>query len=388
MKKIPGVSYPIDQDIRGELARFPRLARRISLPSTSRSDREIIRLLGNTHFEHVRALLEFLDRAPSATNPLLDEIVKQTDPMELNARIAELYLFCHFSRHMPGCVELPAGNKSAIRPDMIVHDGSMDVAVEVYGPANLFGFQLVESYASRVLKYLDVEVGYRLNLQIEPVDTVDLFFAYNFEAEHEIFPWLREFAAAAAKWLSNPAPKPVLKMFGPKGKVWKITVKIEEICGDRGAREIYQTTATRSDDARLLFDVGTAEDTACGWWGRSIKKKIAQRQAGKAPKEGLMRMLILDFSRLDTFPDFIAWPRISERIDASIRLVVEGIGGQLPYEVVLPARLGSACCFGTPVWLSESGADKGRGFVASAALDVPCAAPIAEAVDWPSILGP
>ena len=155
------------------------------------------------------------------------------------------------------------------------------VAVEVYGPTNVFGFQLIARYVIRILKYLEIDRGYALSVKIGPSTEHDLYYAYMFETEKEIRPWLCQFAGATAAWLSNPSPQPVFQKEGPNGSGWRLSVEIEELCSDRCRREIVQNVATRSDDPRLYFEVGTAETTANGWWGRSVKKKMAGASSGR-----------------------------------------------------------------------------------------------------------
>lgn len=387
MNNISGVSYQIDQSVRSQLCKLPHLSGQLSLPDADRSDLEIVRLLGNAHYEHIQHLLEFLNRSVLVAGSLVDEVLKQTDPMEFGGRLSELYLFSHIAHRMPGRVNLASGPRSNQRPDMKVSADGMDVAIEVYGPTNLFGFQLVTTYAIRILKYLEIDRGYVLRVKIEPGTEHDAFFAYQFETEKEIRPWLRQFAEAAAAWLSNPSPQPVFQKEGPNASGWKLSIEMENFYEDRCLREIGQNTAGRSDDARLYFEVGTAKETASGWWGQRVRKKMAERQAGSAPTDGLLRLLVVDFARLDTsFPDFICWPRIVERIDTSVRLLASEIGGPLPYDVVLPARLGPSCCFGTPVWFGEGDIEDRQSFFDLAGLTIPCEAPRVEEVDWSSIL--
>lgn len=387
MNNIPGVSYPIDENVRDQLRQRPALARLISLRESDRSNLEIIRLLGNTQYGHIRDLHEFLEKSVPVANALVDELLKQTDPMEFAGKLAELYLLWHIEQRIPGQVTSASGRRSEKRPDLLVCADSLDIAIEIYGPMNLFGFQLVQSYAIRILKYLEIDRGYSLSVNIEPDIESDLFYAYRFETEKEIRPWLREFAKTAGIWLLGSSPQPVLQKEGPNASGWRLSVAIEELHDERDVRTISQSTAARSDDPRLYFEIGTAEDTANGWWGRLIKRKMSERQAGPSPNDSRLRVLVVDFARLDTgFPDFICWPNIAKRIDSSVRLLASWIGGDLPYDVVLPARLGPACCFGSPVWLGEDDTGKRQDFFKLAGLTVPCEDPTEKSSDWLAIL--
>lgn len=387
MNNIPGVSYPIDQAVRDQLCNLPDLSRQFSLPESDWSGLEIVRLLGNAHYKHIRLLLEFLDKSVLVAGSLVDEILKQNDPMQFGGRLSELYLFCHIVHRMPGHVKLPSGSQSEKRPDMEVRGDALDVAIEVYGPINLFGFQLVKTYVIWILKYLEIDRGYDLRIKIEPGTEHDPFYTCKFETEKEIRPWLSQFAEAAATWLSNPSPQPVFWKEGPNASGWRLSVEIENLYQDRCIRTICQNTAGRSDDPRLYFEDDTVVMSAKGWWGWSVRKKMAKRQAGSGPSDGLLRLLVVDFAHLDTsFPDFISQPHIVDRIDKTVRLLASEIGGPLPYDVVLPARLGLSCCFGTPVWLSEAGIQERQSFFDLAGLTTPCEVPRADEVDWSSFL--
>jgi hypothetical protein len=287
---------------------------------------------------------------------------------------------------MPDGVNPPSGHPSETCPDLIVRVDGLSVAIEVYGPIDLFGFQVIQTYVIKILKYLEIDRGYALRVQIEPGAEHDLWYGYQFEPEIEIRPWLSKFAQAATTWLSCPSPQPVFRQNGPSTPGWKLSVAIEELYHERTSRMIHQSSATRSDDPRLHFEVGTAHTTADGWWGRSVRNKMAKRQAGPAPIAGLLRLLVVDFARLDTaFPDFICWPRIAERIDASVRLLASQIGGELPYDVILPARLGLSCCFGSPVWLGETKTRMQQDLLNLAGLTIPCNTPTEVSVDWPFV---
>lgn len=387
MNNIPGASYKIDQSVKNQLHKLPYLSGRFSLPNAERSNLEIVRLLSNRHYGHIQNLLEFLDRSALVAGPLVDEILKLTDPMEFGGRLSELYLLCHIANRMPDRAKTPNASRSEKKPDIEVSSDGLNVAVEVYSPMNLFGFQLVNTYAILILKNLDINLGYALKVKIEPQIGHDPFYAYQFETEKEIRPWLCQFAKATTDWLSAPSPQPVFQMEGPSASGWNLSIEIENLCTDSSLREIGQSTAGRSDDARLYFEVEKEKEIASGWWGQRVKKKMARRQAGSAPADGLFRLLVIDFARLDTsFPDFIRWSRIVERIDTSIRLLASEIGDPLSYDAVLPARLGQSCCFGVPVWLGKGDIEARQRFFDLARLTKPCEAPTVEEVDWTSIL--
>jgi hypothetical protein len=373
VNNIPGVSYPIDENVRSQLSALGELAQRFQLPRSDRSNLEIVRLLGNASYSHIMDTLMLLNSCIPIAGKLVDEILKLTDPMELDGKLAELYLFRHVEQCLPGRVVLPSSLPSEKRPDMLASTGKHDIAIEVYSPTYLFGFQLVENYAIKILKYLEIDRGYELDVEIEPGTEHDLFYAYQFETEREIRPWLGKFATTVTNWLLDAQPQSVLQVKGPNESGWKLSIKVDDLHQNAADRLINQSTSTRSDDPRLLFDTGTPETTESGWWGKLVKKKMAERQAGAAPESSLLRLLVIDFSRLDTaFPDFFCWPGIVERIDKTIHLIASKLGGELPYDLVLPAWLSLSCCFGSPVWLAKEDTENRQRTIDAAGLTIPC----------------
>ena len=63
-------SYPVTKTTLAGLNEFPNLAKTIVLPDGYRSEKEIFRLLGNTHYGHIKQLLQFLDQQISSTDEI------------------------------------------------------------------------------------------------------------------------------------------------------------------------------------------------------------------------------------------------------------------------------------------------------------------------------
>ena len=173
---------------------------------------------------------------------------------------------------MGTAVEAVESAGDSVFPDVEVRFDAWTVSVEVYTPVDLMGFQLFKRYVPMVLKYLAVSCGYHLDVKIQPVrevlgyDQATYYYPYTIPEENETHKWLAEFAERARQWLSKESPKQTLCMAGPGGKV-DIVVKITKLDGDPGNRQIRSIGATHSTDTKLLFEVGTAQDTTGSPWG-------------------------------------------------------------------------------------------------------------------------
>ena len=56
------ISYPITQQVQEARLRFSRINEAVAIPTTGRSELEIVRLLGNVHYAHIERLLQLIDK--------------------------------------------------------------------------------------------------------------------------------------------------------------------------------------------------------------------------------------------------------------------------------------------------------------------------------------
>ena len=153
------------------------------------------------------------------------------------------------------------------------------------------------------------------------------------------------------------------------GGATRLRVKVRELVDEPAERFVTLIFPTRSSDARLFFECGTAEQTAKLSWEKKLAAKMKERQAGQ-PHASVLRILIVNFAEVDTgWPEFISWPQIAERIAQTVAILVRQIGGTIPYDVVLPAWLGLTSCFGLPVWLDPSKHPLAAAFIKASGLD-------------------
>lgn len=368
------ISYPITQAVRDAQDRFPRIALGIALPKQGRSPLEIVRLLGNTHFEHVRRLLEFLEQVLPASGPLGARLLQQTDPFQFSQCLAEMFLFSHLRQRLGEKVSPVAESSGVAKPDLEIVWQGFSVKIEVYSPVDLMGWQLIEKNLTTLFKYLHVDRGFSLRVYLDPLDesAKGVWYPYSIPKESDAAGWLQDISAKANGWLSTDrlSPGDQLVLQGP-GRQTSIRVELEAISHDPSDRRLYFLEATHSTDTRLFFECGTPEDTAKSQWGRKIEDKLMRRQAGP-PGPAVIRILVVDFSHADTgWPEFICWPNIARRLSETVHLLVADIPGPLPYDAVLPAHLSQDCFFGSPIWIDVSKKAPGETFVGQAELDRP-----------------
>jgi hypothetical protein len=378
------LSYPVTPESRAALARFPQIAKAVQIPATGRSELEVVRLLGNTHYDHVDRLLSFIESELPISDVIGARAVKQRDPFQFRESLAELFLFSHLRRRLGSGVWPTKGRSCDRRPEIEGTWRELRFRIEVYSPIDLMGFQLLTEHLRSLFKYLDVGRGFVVALSIDPVeDSVDkVWYPYTFPPRQDMLAWLQGVGQQAHAFLARSVvlPGDHFQLPGPGGTT-TVLVKVREVFVDPGVRGVEFTTGTHSTDARLLFECGTPEDTARSGWGRKLKEKMRQRQAG-LPAPHLLRMLVLNFAQANTgWPEFFGWPGIARRIYDAVKLIAGELTASLPYDVVLPARLDLDCCFGHPVWLNCSIGALEVPFIEAACLGRPCALPPAPAQD-------
>lgn len=370
------ISYPVTDEARKALYRLPLLSASFTLPQSGRSECEIVRLLLNTHYNHIRHLLEFIEKWFERSGPIGLNILKAKHPFHFAQTIAELYLFAHLRERLEN-VEAPESDGGPVCPDIKLEYEGSTVKIELFTPVDLMGFQLFENYVPSILKYLDVPRGYHLKVKIESIDKETeysgkaLYYPYTIPNENETHSWLEEFARLASEWLNRSEPEPELCICGP-GEEVLVAIELVKACKDPGYRDIILQSATRSTDTRLFFEVGSVEDTVRTQWGQKLRRKLKKQQCGP-PSDDVLRILIVNFSMAHAaWPDFICKEPFTSRFQQTIKHIV---AKNMPYDIVLPARLSSACCFGKPVLLTDTWHSRGTAFIKKVGLDTPCPPP-------------
>ena len=370
------LSYPINDNMRETLKRFPNIARLVldKMPRSGRSKLEIVRLLGNTHYENIEQVLTLLNKWLPSSGSIGDRILHQTDQFEFEQALAEFFLLVHF-RNVQGVEARPTVQEQLDLKnyDIDLFTDESRVRVEVYSPVDFFGAQLLERMLSSLFKYLDVEKGFDINLRIE-TSVKDGSYAYETGKQEIVREWLKRLKSEAEEWVMNADPGHQERFNGPTDQIW-LDAELKDVCNNPEPRQVRVFSPSQSTDSRLFFEVGSPEDTAKSQWGRRLRNKLKKRQCGE-PDPSYLRLLIVNFSLADTsFPDFICWPRIAKRLRETLILLSDKARPPLPYDCVLPARLDTKCCFGRVIALDSGNTEKIKRFVEATSLDHPCVNP-------------
>ena len=367
------LSYPINDNVRETLKRFPNIARLVSneMLGSGRSKLEIVRLLGNMHSENIEQTLTLLNEWLLSSGSIGKRIVQQTDPFEFEQALAEFFLLVHLKnvQEVQACATVQKQSDLRNYDIDLITDESR-VRVEVYSPVDFFGAQFLQRMLRLLFKYLDVKKGFNVNLKIE-TSVEDGSYAYETGEQVTVREWLKWLESETVGWVMEADPGDQQRFDGPTDKIW-LHAELKDVCNNPESRRVISRSPSKSTDSRLFFEVGKPEDTAKSQWGRRLRYKLKKRQCGK-PDSSYLRLLVVNFSLVDTgFPDFICWPKIAKRLQETLILLSKKTGSPRPYDCVLPARLGTKCCFGRVIVLDSGNTEKIKRLVEATSLDHPC----------------
>jgi hypothetical protein len=112
-----------------------------AFPEVRLSDREVFRLLGNTHYAHIDALVQALDRCAGAGFTQA-QMLSTRARNALQPAVSEVLVGDHFLARRYGIEGLDAGKSSDTVADLKVLKGKETAAfVEAYGPGAWLGLK-------------------------------------------------------------------------------------------------------------------------------------------------------------------------------------------------------------------------------------------------------
>jgi hypothetical protein len=373
------LSYPITQEVQSARRRFEVIDRLASIPKAGRSKLEIVRLLDNVHYKHIEQLLELINGSLPQCGPIGTRLLGQTDRFQFDSCLAELFLFLYLRESLGDSVRPATTGASQRGPDIEVSWEDLSVKLEVYSPIDLMGFQMIEKLLGSLFKYLEVDRGFQLHIDITSLCDFpkSAFYPLSIPSERQLILWLKDMAEKAHVWLnqSHLRDGDRLRVEGP-GRDMVIDARLKKLEDDPAIREITYNFGSYSTDCRLLFECETPDAIARSRWGQKIKQKLEKKQAGLSGASDL-NILVIDFDRAHTSsPDFICWPKIADKLSETVSAIVKNISDPTSYDILFSARLNFECCFSSPIWIDQSKTQRGEMLIQKARLNRPCVASV------------
>lgn len=313
-------------------------------------ERELTRLLDNTHYPHIEKLLNFINTYGSASGEIGKELLTCNDNLNLPRTLSELYLFSHIQNNVHFSISSIHPTRPNINTDFLVTNSDTNIYIEVYTPMDFYGFQYFFINLMSLLKYLPIDIGYAI--QIRGCSS-NLYHAYEFPTEfREIDKWLYQFQDSIIIWLNDSAVGDTFKISSPN-KAVELSFLLKYLFPNYDERLITNGEPTRSSDTRLFFENQNAQTMAKSQWGLKIFNKMNKQQAGY-PDKDIIRILLINFMLSDTADtSFLNEQRYSDNINRLVTHLAKQIEPYPPYDIVIPCNLGLECGFAHPIILSD-----------------------------------
>lgn len=374
------VKYPISDEVKAALGKYPAIASLIQLSSQEFSELEIVRLLDNQHYAHIRELTALIEENLSFAGEIGEKILKCRDQFQFSQAISEMYLLNYLRQILGSDVYAAIFEKGQPGWDITADIDGHEIRIEVYTPVELAGHRLFETLLRSILKYLDLTVGYTLDVKVGiqrsglGYNQRDLYYVYDTGNMEEVNQWLHSFHKTVKSWLYCKSilgkKNNQLTIAGPGNKL-KVTIDTKKWARDPRERQIVIGHPTKSSDTQLFFRNGNPETIARNEWGRKIRQKVFRQQCGQ-PSQNWTRILVLNFMLADSgWPEFISSDWFTTNFGNLISYLA---GDNQPFDVVIPAQLGIDCCFGKPAWISNYQGEN-RNFIAKVAMKRQCEPP-------------
>jgi hypothetical protein len=169
--------------VTAETSRLPALARAIgnvategavarTIPSARSSSRQLFRILGNTHYDHLQQLLVSLDRclADGFSQP---DLLKTRGAKDFASSLAELAAAEHFLLRGFRVSGFQSTKRNGSVPDLLIEKGATRALVEVYCPQPWAAMNAYDDGLNDLVKNLDAPFDYRFDVKVSRLENFD-----------------------------------------------------------------------------------------------------------------------------------------------------------------------------------------------------------------------
>jgi len=344
------IKYKITESSISTLEKFPYLKSVYRLPELGTYDeRELTRLLENSHYSHIYRIIEQLDKYGEFCGEIFEKIISCNDTLNLSRFLAEFWLFIYlYDIHKSKVTPVHTDNQLK-KPDIKLKLDKFEIRIEIYTPMDSYAFQTFTTLLFSKLKNLSSSKGFEVTINSK---AEHFYYTHDFPDFRIVYSWLDDFENNFSTWLGNVKPGDSKEIVGPADSL-TLHILFNKITDNPEIRFIIWGHATYSSDTKLYFEIDDPEKFAKTEWGVKIKDKLTKQQAGESKSE-IIRILMINFSMADTtdilfFNDL----RYYSRLEKNIKYLVADIKPYPPYDLVIPCELGPEKGFVKPVNISE-----------------------------------
>jgi hypothetical protein len=314
----------------------------------TRDDRVLTRLLENTHYPHISETLKLIDKYGSESGEIGRSILSCKDYLGLPRILAEMSLFAHLNYLLGKNVTQLNRITNEKTPDFSVVVNDYKCLIEVYSPMDYYGYQTFKRLFTNCVKNLSVDKGFEISIKS---DSDNLSYTYEFPEFRGVFDWLEKFKLSFSEWLYTAKIDDIFNVSSPAASL-KLALRVNSIHENSEMRFISWIESTKLTDTIQYFRISDSVYFAKSQWGKKIKEKLMQQQAGKSG-EKVVRILAINFALAETAElSFLNEPKYQSNFAKHIKYLVSDIE-LVPFDVVLACELGTKCGFSKPIILSN-----------------------------------
>lgn len=315
----------------------------------TKDDREIIRLLEHSHEPHIEKCLQLINNYGSLSKEIGETLLNSNDILSFTRTLSELFFFVYLFEKIGSDVKAVRRINGQKTPDISVKINDFELLIEIYSPMDYFGYQTFSKLISQSLMNLNIDFGFDITIRLV---SKNFFFAHDFPDFKEIYDWISQFEENVIDWLSFAEAGKSFATVSPAASA-KLITTLNKRYEDVNNRSITYNEPTRSTDTKLIFEIDDPSAFSKNPWGIKIKDKLQRQQAGEK-KDGVIRILAINFSHCDTSDiGFFNIEKYYNNLEKDIKFLVADIKPHPPYDIVLPCELRFSCGFIKPINLSD-----------------------------------
>lgn len=364
------ISYTITELSLKNIEKYPWIQANFKIGKIGNTDdRDIIRLLENTHYPNITQCLNIIDKYGERSDEICENILNCNDSISFGRYLAELFLFAYLVDNLDDNVNAIRRIEGQKTPDISVKNNGLEFLIEIYTPMDFFGYQTFSKLVIQTLKNLNIDHGFEIETKIE---SDNFFYAFDFPDFRSVYKWIENYEAEMLQFLETAKEGDSFdkELFSES---ITFTTRINEFNKDKHNRLVVLNESTRSNDTKLYFEIDDPKYFAETQWGVKIKDKISRKQAGDK-RESILRIIAINFSHSDTSNiSFLNDKKYYDNLVNDINFLVSDIKPYPPYDLVLPCKLGFDCDFIKPINLSDFEDSKIEEMVSTIYLSKPLA---------------
>lgn len=362
------INYKITEIGKAEFEKYKWLNSNFDLRDIGeRDDREIVRLLENPHYPHIKSILERIDNYGALSDEIGEQLLSCNDILGFDRLLAELNIFIYLYKKIGKKIKPIRRKEGKQTADFSITYDDIECIAEIYTPMDYFGYQSFSTLLTSCIKNTSVSIGFDLTINS---NTENLFFTREFPSFRDVYNWISGFQNDFSEWIMGAEDGEKHEFKSPIESL-SLIIQLNSIETDPDARSISWSEGTRSTDTICFFRIKDPDQFSKTQWGIKIKDKMSKSQAGQ-PKDKKLRILFVNMSRSDTTDlSFICDDNYYNNFSKHIEYLAKDIVPNPPYDLIFLCQLGFECGFSKPVKLSGHSDDLINDFISKNYLNIP-----------------